>query len=393
MSNSTAFLTEVAGQKNSKDNNYGSESFARVRIEHKKLMDVVSAFGQKVANLQDKQRQEYTQAYEHHMINIQKELHALREKATAIANDRTRDEKLKKLDEDTLAFRNEALRLDVVTKDLRKTLRTLTGSLHTVERERDWLLKRLREAKKKYNTLKSDAHSVSDSASFLNGEPSIEDSLASTGMLDVLRKGASPGREDKNIGWMYKLDTDFNVVREDLLFMSKPQLSASVNERQQFSVRPQSTDERKKERARAIEALVNARVKQESFENFLRQCQHSAEVASRRLTASKKKNPTEILQECQRLCDNNTNHTYEDRLSVCSDLVTVPEVYEVLLELMRNGTRLMCDDQVADPSNNDEGVDDWQGHRESFVPPTQDEDGRLVMDDDVLQYLESFGSD
>jgi len=69
------------------------------------------------------------------MINVQKELHALREKATAIANDRTRDEKIKTLEIDTQAYRNEALRLDLATTELRKKLRTLTGNLHTVGEE------------------------------------------------------------------------------------------------------------------------------------------------------------------------------------------------------------------------------------------------------------------
>ena len=82
--------------------------------------------------LQDKQRQEYAVAYEAHMVNVQKELHTLREKAVAIANDTTREEKLRKLDSDTLTFRNEALKLDRTTNDLRKTLVILADSVNTI---------------------------------------------------------------------------------------------------------------------------------------------------------------------------------------------------------------------------------------------------------------------
>ena len=39
---------------------------------------------------------------------------------------------MKKLEADTQFYRNEALRLDLSTNELRKTLRTLTGSLHAV---------------------------------------------------------------------------------------------------------------------------------------------------------------------------------------------------------------------------------------------------------------------
>jgi hypothetical protein len=64
-------------------------------------------------------------AYEHHMIDVQRELHNLREKATAIANDTTREEKVKKLDSDQKWFRNEAMRLDVDTNVYRKKMRDI----------------------------------------------------------------------------------------------------------------------------------------------------------------------------------------------------------------------------------------------------------------------------
>lgn len=75
--------------------------------------------------LVDKQRSEYMHAYEHHMIDVQRELHNLREKATAIANDTTREEKIKKLDSDQKWFRNEAMRLDVDTNVYRKKMRDI----------------------------------------------------------------------------------------------------------------------------------------------------------------------------------------------------------------------------------------------------------------------------
>lgn len=57
------------------------------------------------------------------MSDVQRELYNLREKATAIANDTTREEKIKKLDSDQKWFRNEAMRLDVETNEYRKKMR------------------------------------------------------------------------------------------------------------------------------------------------------------------------------------------------------------------------------------------------------------------------------
>jgi len=93
-------------------------------------------------------------AYEHHMIDVQRELHNLREKATAIANDTTREEKVKKLDADQKWFRNEAMRLDVDTNVYRKKMRDIKVLIQSTERERDWLLEKLRTAKAQYKIYK-----------------------------------------------------------------------------------------------------------------------------------------------------------------------------------------------------------------------------------------------
>lgn len=122
----TSFITEVQGQKQLPDPH---ELLVPVKAEHVKLQEVIGMFSRKVDTLVDKQRHEYTQAYEYHMFEIQKELHRLREKATAIANDTTRDEKLANLNKDQKWFRAEAMRLDTETNQMRRVLRTLTGKI------------------------------------------------------------------------------------------------------------------------------------------------------------------------------------------------------------------------------------------------------------------------
>lgn len=127
----SSFLTEVHNQKQSEVPD-PKELLVPVKAEHVKLQEVIGMFSRKVDTLVDKQRHEYTQAYEYHMFEIQKELHRLREKATAIANDTTRDEKLSNLNKDQKWFRAEAMRLDVETNQLRRVLRALTGKIKAV---------------------------------------------------------------------------------------------------------------------------------------------------------------------------------------------------------------------------------------------------------------------
>lgn len=120
-----SFITEVAGQKLPDPH----ELLIPVKADHVKLQEVIGMFSKKVDSLVDKQRHEYTQAYEYHMFDIQKELHRLREKAAQIANDTTRDEKLANLDKDQKWYRAEAMRLDMETNQMRRVLQALTGKI------------------------------------------------------------------------------------------------------------------------------------------------------------------------------------------------------------------------------------------------------------------------
>ena len=127
----SSFITEVQGQKQYEVPD-PHELLIPVKTEHTRLQEVIGMFSRKVDSLVDKQRHEYTQAYEYHMFEIQKELHRLREKASAIANDNTRQEKLTNLDKDQKWFRSEAMRLDLETNQLRRVLRNLTGKIGSV---------------------------------------------------------------------------------------------------------------------------------------------------------------------------------------------------------------------------------------------------------------------
>jgi chromosome segregation ATPase len=104
----------------------------KVRDEYGRLVEVVRAFGGKVDIMVEKQRIEYMQAYENHMQDVQKELYFLREKVNEIANDLTKEEKIKSLEADQQFYRNETLSLDSSNNELRKKLRMLTGRMRSV---------------------------------------------------------------------------------------------------------------------------------------------------------------------------------------------------------------------------------------------------------------------
>ena len=101
----------------------------------------------------DKQRAEYIQAYENHMQDVQKELFLLREKVHILDTDETRALKMKSLEDDQNRLKGESVLLDEQNDVMRQKLRSLTLSMQSVERDRDWLLERLQKAKKKYTKL------------------------------------------------------------------------------------------------------------------------------------------------------------------------------------------------------------------------------------------------
>lgn len=145
-----AFMTEIASRNGKK---LKSEKLANVRKDHAKMIEIVQSFGGKLNTLADKQRVEYMSAYENHMHEVQRELLLLREQAIEVSNQTTRDDKIQSLKEQEEFFKHEALQYDMDSTLLRKKVRTMTEKMHFIEKERDWLIHRLRAGKKEYAAL------------------------------------------------------------------------------------------------------------------------------------------------------------------------------------------------------------------------------------------------
>lgn len=129
MSQSETFLTGTDSQVLKKESSVLLEP---IRVEHKKIVDVVDSFRGKVSSLIDKQRNEYIVAYENHMQDVQKELHNLREKVAEIANDETKAEKTKELKEKQAKFRAEAFKLEADSDEMRKRMAIHVRKIYTV---------------------------------------------------------------------------------------------------------------------------------------------------------------------------------------------------------------------------------------------------------------------
>jgi chromosome segregation ATPase len=147
------FLTRVDAGGPRTNPSHHRQLLSQVRKEHSKIQEVVEAFRTKVDRMVDKQRQEYVAAYEHHIQDVQRELHQLREKAHQIANDRTKNERTEKLQLDLANYKNEALELEAMSDELRVEMAELVRQVYSVEKYRDWMLRKLRHAKKQYNYL------------------------------------------------------------------------------------------------------------------------------------------------------------------------------------------------------------------------------------------------
>jgi hypothetical protein len=122
------FITEIDSErKNYKD----LDLLVNVRKEHGKIKEVIAAFRNKVDRLIDKQRQEYIQAYESHVQDVQKELHTLRDKVYEIANDDTKNERTEKLKNDLKHYKTEALKLETGSEDLRISMARLVQKIYS----------------------------------------------------------------------------------------------------------------------------------------------------------------------------------------------------------------------------------------------------------------------
>jgi len=333
----------------------------QVRKDHGKLMGVVRTFGEKVGGMIDKQRFEFMTAYEHHMQDIQNELQSLREKVSEISGEETRKSKLETLDGNQTKFKAEALHLDTETLSQRKQLRKLVNKLHSVERDRDWVFKRLKVAKRTYTellALKQDATSreraayeasvnrgygnatglsgADASAYYAQQRANVDGDMASVGSFEsresdlsvhiktthnLMQQGKSSAELKKGLQQLYGVHREHALLSTLPYIMPVTAASASRNPhaqttqalRSQMQGMPRSASlsqlraadssptkaalRKSREERDAIGELVALRARQEEIRDFIAQCASSCDKGP--WAALPRRGVEELLQACR----------------------------------------------------------------------------------------------
>lgn len=323
------------------------------------------------------------------MSDVQRELYNLREKATAIANDTTREEKIKKLDSDQKWFRNEAMRLDIETNEFRKKMRDIKVTIQSTERERDWLLDKLRAAKDKYKKLKTvrnDLFEKYGGNGTVDGGFSVgsNDSSYTLELQQVRSINQLNGlRATKTSDWREQLQRDYLVTREvsnekekkDTLKLKKgkknsvqlaPLDTLDYPGTKQFqlpmvkNIRHEK-EEQERERKELVSRLVTERAKQDGVRDFIGQCYNCASVGSWRKLRSREL--YEVLQDCQAVAKELSKQTNEEQINellqtkdqLIQELVNYPELYDSISILISSQSQISDDHEFN--SNDNEDID------------------------------------
>ena len=396
-----AFLTDIDAGGNPVDQVNNASSYASsksiklegVRKEHEKIMEVVGAFNKKVGNMIDKQRHEYLAAYEHHMQDIQRELHVLRETVAEIAGDKTRTEKLASLRKDEQYFKNEALLYDIETNELRKKLQGITGTMHSIERERDWFLKKLRSAKKHYNYLKSERARVlknSDANSIMSNSTVSQDGLYS---IELNRRSKSSQLMERSKSTSKVLNHTIDESFSQSSIGSTQKMNNTTTHAHTRNDTRQDNEQRQNKWATG--QLVKMRARKEAMRDFIDQCSKSCEKG---IWLKIGKRPVhELLSDG--LCALDISDEYE-RLKTMSELApelaATPIVYDIIAKFLTNGHRNPVLQTYQDFANsqaidimvapeNDDSLNQplFSGDDE----PASNDNDNGILSDDIMMYL------
>jgi hypothetical protein len=343
------------------------ERLNQVRKDHKKLMDIVGQFGNKVGGMIDKQRYEFMNAYEQHIQDVQNELQSLREKVAEISGEETRKAKLKSLDIDQTRLKAEALRLDQEAVSLRKQMRKLVNHLHSVENDRNWTYKRLETAKVAYLATAQESNKLAESLSKAfekvnstsdhDGQHRGDDNMSlgsgmesNTSSQMTLQVAADRARNE--IDAQKRVDETYKVSRDQALLVALPRIIGSGNAGEsQVTANEQSfkrggknsmyqaskgstnRDGRSSAEKQALADLVALRAKQESMRDFIAQCASNCDKGP---WARIQRDPIEeLMKNCRSVAsDPDPTLREEERFDLAMQLVTVPELYYVISDMM-----------------------------------------------------------
>jgi uncharacterized protein YukE len=329
-----------------------------VRNEHKKVKEIVENFRSKVDKLVDRQRQEYVQAYETHVQDVQKELHHLREKVYEIANDETKNERTEKLKEDLKNYKNEAIQLEEDSDELRSTMarlvRTINGAgnnmfyvfssrlliylffvLFFSEKSRDWLLKKLRVEKKRYNTLLREkirlyeenslmTNSLDQGSSFTLEFQDHNPQKTSDKINSKFQRGVRSHATVQRAIHLPKINknSNNNSMRNTPHSASSPALARLMTNPSDLSFLLE--DE--------LSKLLSLRACMQDIRDYLELSKNS--VGKRPWNRVEKRKLNTLLEIGENICAAEEFPPNKQLLPIVCELAATPEVYEIILEMI-----------------------------------------------------------
>lgn len=125
----------------------------KVRDLHGQLQDTVSNLSTKITVLLREREKDFLAAYRHHMYNVQKDLQEAKRSVKKAKDDLRNNDQIKKLKKERDWFRNEALRLEKMSKTQEKEIGSIQTKFNTLREDRVWFEKQLKIAKRQNKIL------------------------------------------------------------------------------------------------------------------------------------------------------------------------------------------------------------------------------------------------
>ena len=125
----------------------------KVRDLHGQLQDTVSNLSTKITVLLREREKDFLAAYRHHMYNVQKDLQEAKRSVKKAKDDLRNNDQIKKLKKERDWFRNEALRLEKLSKTQEKEIDSIQLKTNTLREDRVWFEKQLKLAKRQIKIL------------------------------------------------------------------------------------------------------------------------------------------------------------------------------------------------------------------------------------------------
>jgi hypothetical protein len=358
------------------------EILANARKEHKKINDVVNFFRSKVDKMIDKQRIEYIQAYESHMQDVQRELHTLRDKVNEMANNHTKNERTEKLKAEIIQFKSDALQLETDSDYLRTVMAKTVHKIYTVEKSRDWMLRRLRRAKKEYNTLLKEKSRLLEEASFASLSHD-NDSAYTFEFGDESHGGVGDGI-GKGLSNKFKRNIRSHAdVKRDLKLpaINTSQTKEKNGKKEPTNMRISRTKELTNTSARDVSIrslssmaksiasvelggseddlgkLIALRSLDAEIQQFLSQCKSS--LHKRPWSKVHQRKDDELVLSCRRIVTEQLHKDTEERnspgfLSLVCELAVLPSTYEVIMDALNEVSINPTDLVISDPAEEEE---------------------------------------